>query len=149
MGNLIWNFAEIWQIVCLLSAYQKQIKYFSIHCTFITKYFSQKKTNGLAHITKHPKVFKGIFQGKIFDERQGKKFGENIIWTLKLLPAFFSGFYLSYSLRYDFWKIDIYLIQPRRNVLKKQKLCWCIRKSKSLQIIILYSQTSLFFFQGY
>ena len=35
-----------------------------------------------------------IFQGKNFDERQGKKFGENIIWTLKLLPAFFSSFYL-------------------------------------------------------
>ena len=33
----------------------------------------------------------------------------------------FSGFYFSYSLRYDFWKIDIYLIQPRRNVLNSRK----------------------------
>ena len=39
--------------------------------------------------------------------------------TLKLLPAFLSGYLVAWSLRYDFMKINIYLIQPRRRVLKR------------------------------
>ena len=48
----------------------------------------------------NPKL--GIFQGKILDERQGKKLGEDIIWTLKLLPAFFLCFYVSYLVHKPF-----------------------------------------------
>ena len=59
-----------------------------------------------------------MFQGKIWHERQGKIFWEMIILTLKLLPAFLSGIYLFYSLRYDFLNINIYLSQQQGCVLR-------------------------------
>ena len=51
-----------------------------------------------------------IPMSKISYERQGKIFEETILQTLKFVPAFLSSHYLSYSLRYDFMKINIYMI---------------------------------------
>ena len=108
--------------------------------TSVTNSFSQKNSISLAYSSKHPRVLEnssyffwkilnykrknpklGEFQVKISDERQGKTFRGSIVWTLNLLPAFLSGCLLSYSLRYDFQKIIIYLSQLNRTVLRKLK----------------------------
>ena len=60
----------------------------------------------------------GISMSEISNERQGKIFESRILETLKLLPAFLSGYLVSYSSRYHFMKLDIYLSQLSRNVLK-------------------------------
>ena len=59
-----------------------------------------------------------IPMSKISYERQGKIFGETILQTLKFVLAFLSSHYLSYSLRYDFMKIHIHMIQHRKRVLR-------------------------------
>ena len=69
----------------------------------------------------HQITKQGIFQGKISYDRQGKMFLGNILVTLKLLPLFLAGCLVAWSPRQDFMKINIYLIQPRRNVLRSSK----------------------------
>ena len=105
--------------------------------TSVTNSFSQKNSISLAYSSKHPRVLEnssyffwkilnykrknpnfGEFQVKISDERQGKTFRGSIVWTLNLLPAFLSGCLLSYSLRYDFQKINIYLSQLKQDCFK-------------------------------
>ena len=63
-------------------------------------------------------------QPKISDDRQGKKIRDNILETLKLISAFLPSWLLSYSRRYDFLKINIYMIQPRFCVLTAPYLFW-------------------------
>ena len=58
-----------------------------------------------------------ISMSEISNERQGKIFDIRILETLKLLPAFLSTYLVSYSPRYDFMKINIYLSQQNRSVL--------------------------------
>ena len=60
----------------------------------------------------------GISMSEISNVRQGKIFESRILETLKLLPAFLSGYLVSNSPRYDFMKLSIYLSQLSRNVLK-------------------------------
>ena len=56
---------------------------------------------------------------EISNERQGKIFESRILETLKLFPAFLSSYLVAYSPRYDFMKINIYLRQQNRSVLKR------------------------------
>ena len=69
-------------------------------------------------ICTHKAQNSGISMSEISNERQGKIFESRILETLKLLPAFLSGYLVSYSPRYDFMKLNIYLSQLSRNVLK-------------------------------
>ena len=62
-----------------------------------------------------------IPMSKVSFERQGKIFEDTILQTLKFVLAFLSSHYLSYSLRYDFMKINIYMIHQRLSVLKFSK----------------------------
>ena len=72
-----------------------------------------------------------IPMSKISYERQGKIIEETILQTRKFVPAFLSSHYLSCSLRYDFVKINIYMIQQRRNVLRNgEYLCWSLKARK-------------------
>ena len=92
----------------------KKMKSFQI-LVFQAKSWKFLDNSWFAHI-RHKMV--DIPMSKISHERQGKLFEGTILQTLKFVPAFLPSHYLSYSLRYDFMKINIYMIHQRLNVLK-------------------------------
>ena len=85
--------------------------------------FKRKLENFLIIVDMHTWGTKivDIPMSKFSYERQGKIFEETILQTLKFVPAFLSSHYLSYSLRYDFMKINIYMCHQRLSVLIKGK----------------------------
>ena len=92
--------------------------------------FKPKPENILIIVDMHTSGTKivDIPMSKISYEHQGKIFEEMILQTLKLFPAFLASHYPSYSLRYDFMKINIYMIQQRRNVLTINLIRFCLQK---------------------